>query len=135
MIEFVTRPSIALRIISKGRGDALVQQGKPKELWDEVLQWPIGDLEAARKIRDICNSAVDSAEKVGSRVGGAETKAKKHETERYKRAAKAAMEISIKISDDPLRDSRPMPDRGLVRKGERFEDSDDTFAGGSGGLN
>jgi hypothetical protein len=80
-------------------------KGKPKELWDEVIQWPIGDLEAARKIRDICNSAVDSAEKVGSRVGGAKTKANKHETERYKRAAKAAMEISIKISDDPLRDS------------------------------
>jgi hypothetical protein len=40
-------------------------KGKPKELWDEAMQWPIGDLEAAGKIRDICNSAVGSAEKVG----------------------------------------------------------------------
>jgi hypothetical protein len=80
-------------------------RGKPKELWDEAIQWPIGDLEAAGKIRDICNSAVGSAEKVGSKVGGAETKANKYETERYERAAKATMEIAIKISDDLLRDS------------------------------
>jgi hypothetical protein len=80
-------------------------RGKPKELWDEVIQWPIDDLEAARRIRDICNSAVGSAEKVGSNVGGAETKADKYETERYERAAKATMEIAIKISDDLLRDA------------------------------
>ena len=79
-------------------------KGKPKELWDEVIQWPIDDLEAARRIRDICNSALGSAEKVGSQVGGSETKAK-YEAERYKRAAKAAMEIAIKISDDLLRDA------------------------------
>jgi hypothetical protein len=82
-------------------------KGKPKELWDEVIQWPIDDLEAARRIRDICNSAVGSAEKVGSEVGGAETKAKRYQTERYryKCAAKAAMEIVVKISDDLLRDA------------------------------
>jgi hypothetical protein len=80
-------------------------RGKPKELCDEVIQWPIGDLEAAGKIRDVCNSAVGSAEKVGRQVGRTETKANKYETERYKRAAKAAMEIAIKISDDLLRDS------------------------------
>jgi hypothetical protein len=79
--------------------------GKPKELWDEAIQWPIDDLEAAGKIRDICNSAVGSAEKVGRQVGPAETKANKCETERYKRAAKAAMEIAIKISDDLMRDA------------------------------
>jgi hypothetical protein len=70
-------------------------RGKPKELCDEVIQWPIGDLEAAGKIRDVCNSAVGSAEKVGRQVGRTETKANKYETERYKRAAKAAMEIAI----------------------------------------
>jgi hypothetical protein len=102
--------------------------GKPKELWDEAIQWPIDDLEAAGKIRDICNSAVGSAEKVGRQVGRTETKANKYETERYKRAAKAAMEIAIKISDDLMRDAHPVPDRGLVRKGERLEDSGDTKA-------
>jgi hypothetical protein len=79
-------------------------RGKPQELWDEVIQWPIGDLEAARKIRDICNSAIGSAEKVVGHVGGADAKANKYETERCKRAAKAAMEIAVKISDDLLRD-------------------------------
>jgi hypothetical protein len=76
-------------------------KAKPKELWDEVIQWPIDDLEAARRIRDICNSALGSAEK----VGGPKTEANKDETERYKRAAKAAMEIAIKISDELLRDA------------------------------
>jgi hypothetical protein len=76
-------------------------RSKPKEVWDEDIQWPIGDIEAAHKIRDICNSAAGSAEK----VGGAETNANKYEAERYKRAAKTAMEIAMKISDDLLRDS------------------------------
>jgi hypothetical protein len=80
-------------------------KGKPNELWDEVIQWPIDDLEAARRIRDVCNSALGSAERVGSQVGEAETTASIYETMRYKRAAKAAMEIAIKISDDPLRDA------------------------------
>jgi hypothetical protein len=80
-------------------------KGKPKELWDEVVDWPIDDLEAARRIRDICNSAFRSAEIVGSQVGGPVSNANKYETERYKRAAKAAMETAIKISDDLLRDA------------------------------
>jgi hypothetical protein len=73
----------------------------PRELWDEVGQGPIDDLEAVRLIRNICNSAVGSAEK----VGGTATKANRQETERYQRAAKAIMEIAMKISDDLLRDS------------------------------
>jgi hypothetical protein len=80
-------------------------KGKQKEVWDEDILWPIGDLEAAHKIRDICNSAASSAEKVGGQLGRAETKGIKNETERYQRAAKAAMQIAIKISDDLLRDS------------------------------
>jgi hypothetical protein len=79
-------------------------KGKPKELWDEAIRRPVDDLEAARRIRDICNSAAGSAEKVGSQVGS-ETKATKYEAERYKRASKVAMEIAIKISDDLLRDA------------------------------
>jgi hypothetical protein len=80
-------------------------QGKRKEIWDEDIQWPIGDIEAAHKIRDICRSAGDSAEKVGVFAGRADNKKNKYETDRYERAAKAAMEIAIKISDDLLRDS------------------------------
>jgi hypothetical protein len=76
---------------------------KRKEIWEEEIQWPIGDIEAAHRIRDICRSAADSAAKV---AGAAERSDKKEsETERYERAAKVAMEIAIKISDDLLRDS------------------------------
>jgi hypothetical protein len=76
-----------------------------KEIWDEEIPWPIGDIEAAHKIRDICRSAADSAEKVGGLADRSDNKAHKDETERYERAAKTAMKIAIKISDDLLRDS------------------------------
>ncbi len=78
---------------------------KRKEIWEEDIQWPIGDIEAAQKIRDICRSAADSAEKVGGVAGRPDSKKSKYETERYERAAKTAMEIAIKISDGLMRDS------------------------------
>lgn len=80
-------------------------KGTHKEIWDENIQWPIGDIEAAHRIRDICRSAADSAEKVGGFADRPASKKNNHETERYERAAKLAMEIAIKISDDLLRDS------------------------------
>ncbi len=78
---------------------------KRQEIWDEDIQWPMGDIEAAHKIRDICRSAADSAEKVAAFTGRPDNKKYKYESERYERAAKTAMEIAIKISDDLLRDS------------------------------
>ena len=80
-------------------------KGKRKEIWDEEIQWPIGDIEAAHRIRDICRSAADSAEKAGGFADRPERNRDNSETERYERAAKVAMEIAIKISDDLLRDS------------------------------
>jgi hypothetical protein len=95
-------------------------KGKRKEVWDEEIQWPIGDIAAAHLIRDICRSAADSAETTGSAAERQDNKNNKnkkndnknkdsrrntHEADRYERAAKAAMEIAIKISDDLLRDS------------------------------
>jgi hypothetical protein len=76
------------------------RRGERKDIWDEQIQWPIGDIEAAHRIREICRSAADSA---GRAAGAAEKK--NPETERYERAARAAMEIAMKISDDLLRDS------------------------------
>ena len=75
-----------------------------KEIWDEEIQWPIGDIEAAHRIRDICRSAADSAAKIAGAVVRSD-KEKKSETERYERAARVAMEIALKISDGLLRDS------------------------------
>jgi hypothetical protein len=81
---------------------------KPRrsEPWDENIQWPIGDIEAAHKIRDICDAAADSAEKAAGFAGRPDNNRKnKYETERYERAAKTAMEIAIKMSDELMRDS------------------------------
>ena len=74
-----------------------------QEIWDESIQWPLGDLEAAHRIREICRSAANSAE----RVGGSARRDHENEpeTERYERATRAAMEIAVKISDDLLRDA------------------------------
>ena len=78
---------------------------KRQEAWDEEIQWPIGDIEAAQKIRGICRSAADSAEKIAGGAGRPENKKNKYELERYERASKTAMEIAIKMSDDLLRDA------------------------------
>jgi hypothetical protein len=83
----------------------LFDKVKRKEIWEEELQWPIGDIEAAHKIRDICRSAADSAEKVGGVAGRPDSKNSNYESDRYERAAKTAMEIAIKISDGLMRDS------------------------------
>ena len=85
-----------------------------KEIWDEAIQWPIGDIEAADKIRNICRSAGDSAGRIAGLAGPADNKKpnnkkpdrnKGDDTERYQRAAKTAMEIAMKISDDLMRDA------------------------------
>ena len=78
---------------------------KRTEIWDEDIQWPIGDIEAAQKIRGICRSANDSAEKIGGLADGLNNKTHTHEAERYEHAAKAAMQIAIKVADDLMRDS------------------------------
>ena len=90
--------------VFKGTAMRWFSKGKRKEIWDENIEWPIGDIEAAHKIRENCRSAADSAEKVGGSADRPDNKSK-YESERYERAAKAAMEIAIKISDDLLRDS------------------------------
>jgi hypothetical protein len=75
-----------------------------KEIWDQEIQSPIDDIRAANRIRAICRSAADSAEKIASSVDRTSTE-QKYEAERYERAARAAMETAMKISDGLLRDS------------------------------
>jgi hypothetical protein len=77
---------------------------KKTEIWDEAIEWPIGDIEAAQRIRQICRAAADSAEKIAGAADRSHQKIK-GEVERYERAAKVAMEIAIKISDNLLRDA------------------------------
>jgi hypothetical protein len=86
-------------------------KSEPKEIWDEEIQWPLGDIEAADRIRNICRSASDSAEAIGGLAGRADSRKKPdgnqigRDTERYERAARTAMEIAMKIADDLMRDS------------------------------
>jgi hypothetical protein len=80
------------------------KKDRPKEIWDEVIEWPIGDIEAAHKIREICRSAAGSAEKIGGSADRSHQKIQP-EVERYERAAKVAMEIAKRISDGLLRDT------------------------------
>ena len=79
--------------------------GKRKEVWDEEVEGPIDDIDAAHRIRDICRSATESAEKIAGSAGRRNNRSRKSEHERYQRAARAAMEIAIKIADDLLRDA------------------------------
>jgi hypothetical protein len=64
----------------------------PPDVWDQPIQGSLGDIEAADRIRSICQAAT-TATKDSARAG-----------ERYERAARAAMEIAMKISDDLMRD-------------------------------
>jgi hypothetical protein len=81
---------------------------KPRDIWDEAIESPLGDIEAAERIRNICRSAADSADFVGGRADeGKRGVQRKHEDEsaRFQRAGKAAMEIAMKISDELMRDA------------------------------
>lgn len=84
---------------------------QPRDIWEEPVPAPLGDIEAAERIRHICRSATDSAEWLGGVAprGDAAKRSppKQRETEsaRYQRAAKAAMEIAMKVSDELMRDA------------------------------
>ena len=94
-----------------GRAMRWFGREKPSETWEEAIVSPSGDIEAAATIRNICRSAAESAEFVGgfaarpdSAKGSAQSKHDEHSA-RYQRAAKAAMEIAMKVSDELMRDA------------------------------
>ena len=73
-----------------GAGMQWFKRTQRKDIWDDALDGPFGDIEAAKLIREICSSAADSAEKVGTATDRTHTKIKR-DVERYERAARAAM--------------------------------------------
>jgi hypothetical protein len=79
-------------------------RAKHKDIWDQPLDAPVGDIEAAKRIREICLSATDSAVKVGAAADRSDRKVKR-DLERYEHAARMAMEIAMKVSDELLRDA------------------------------
>ncbi|QPF93434.1 hypothetical protein [Bradyrhizobium commune] len=81
---------------------------KPREIWDEAIAWPLGDIEAAERIRIICETAASCA------AGSARND--KGDSERYECAAKVAMEIAMKMSDGLMRDDAVHRIVGLCMK-------------------
>ena len=81
------------------------QKTRQPDVWEVADIQPLGDIEAAQKIREICASAGTIAAKMTA-VGGRDAeKNKAAETERYQAAIKRALEIAMKISDDSMRDA------------------------------
>ena len=79
------------------------------EVWDEAIEWPLGDIEAAHKIREICRAAADSAEK----IAGAADRSRPNitgEVERYERAAKVAKLFEDELDAVTQRDDRQRRD-------------------------
>ena len=96
-------------------------KSKQKEVWDEPIEGPIGDIEAAKKIRVICRAAADSAHRVGDAADRSGKKIKR-DVERYERAARAAMEIAMKVSDELMRDAAVRQIVELCMTANRRED-------------
>jgi len=93
-----------------GRAGVMKWFGKPKlgEVWDEPVDGPLGDIEAAERVRNICRAAADSAGQAADLAGSGKRSAQRKlqiESDRYERAARAAMEIDMKMSDALMRDA------------------------------
>lgn len=100
---------------------------QPADIWDEAVEWPIGDIEAADRIRSICQAATASAELVGDRSPptgrgkAAVERKRKRERERYQRAARAAMQIAMTIADELMRDDSVRRIVNLCMKADDIE--------------
>jgi hypothetical protein len=79
------------------------QKARQPDVWEVADAKPLGDIEAAQKIREICASAGAIADKMAA-SGRRADKDKTAETERYQAAIKRALELAMKISDDAMRD-------------------------------
>lgn len=89
------------------------QKTRRPDVWEISDDQPLGDIEAASKIREICTSAGAIAERMTASGGHkANRKVEKEraekdrdvEAERYQAAIKRALEIAMKIADDQMRD-------------------------------
>ena len=95
-------------------------KAKRKDIWDDPVAQPLGDIEAAQRIRAICRDAADCAEAVGS-PGKRSQEKQRIERDRYERAAKVAMETAMKISDQLVRDSAVCEIVGLCMKANNIK--------------
>ena len=89
-----------------GNGEQTKKSGEhspsDKKPWDDIGE-PVGDLEAARKIRAICKAVTAEPPKPGGLARLRKAPAK-NPADDAPRAAKAAMELAMKITDPLVRD-------------------------------
>jgi methylmalonyl-CoA mutase N-terminal domain/subunit len=77
---------------------------KQPDVWEIADDQPLGDIDAAHKIRDICTAAGAIADKlVAAGTRDAENKLAV-DAARYQAAIKRALEIAMQIADDSMRD-------------------------------
>jgi hypothetical protein len=74
------------------------------DVWEVADDQPLGDIDAAHKIRDICASAGAIADMPVPAGGRGAEKMQAVNAERYHAAIKRALEIAMQISDDSMRD-------------------------------
>ncbi|NEU95523.1 hypothetical protein [Bradyrhizobium uaiense] len=98
----------------------LFNKAERKDIWDDPAEQPLGDIEAAHRIRAICRDAAGCAEAIGS-PDKRSPKQQQIERARYERAAKAAMETAMKISDQLVRDSAVREIVGLCMKANNIK--------------
>lgn len=96
-------------------------RANPEDVWDDPVEQPLGDIEAAQRIRAICHAATGDAENIGA-SNGHPRPSHQPERERYERAARVAMEIATKVSDGLVRDAAMREIVGLCMKGEQYQD-------------
>jgi hypothetical protein len=77
---------------------------KQPEVWEVADDQPLGDIDAAHRIRDICASAGAIADRLVAAGGRDPEKAHAADAERYQAAIRRALEIAMQISDDSMRD-------------------------------
>jgi hypothetical protein len=75
------------------------------DIWEVAGDEPLGDIDAAHRIRDICAAAGAIAEKMAAVSGRHAEKDRAADAARYQAAIKCALEIAMKISDDAMRDA------------------------------
>jgi|ERR1700761_509053 hypothetical protein len=80
------------------------QKKRQADPWEVVDPRPLGDIEAAQHIREICAAAGSIAATITGNSSRVADTDKAGEAERYQAAIKRALEIAMKISDDAMRD-------------------------------
>ncbi|WP_065752727.1 hypothetical protein [Bradyrhizobium paxllaeri] len=89
------------------------------DVWEIAGDEPLGDIDAAHRIRDICAAADAIAEKMAAASGRYAEKAV--DAARYEAAIKCVLEVAMKISDDAMRDASLRQIIGLCVKVEHLK--------------